>query len=167
MRFWSKGESMQAIVQLFFIVTTKSEACWSIIVGQNPLFISTSLLCPQSLQGPKLNLSRVNFFSRSSPLLLRITQFRSPLPFCRIENTNASLYKSNSHPQIPTPIKHTLSLMDYYEILEHVVSFVTISSLFFKAMNIPETQSFHYLVKQCLWCKTWRSPPLHMGDNSF
>jgi hypothetical protein len=46
MRLWSKGESMQAIVQLFFIVTTKSEACWSIIVGQNPLFISTSLLCP-------------------------------------------------------------------------------------------------------------------------
>ncbi len=92
------------------------------------------------------------FFSRSSPLLLRITQFRSPLPFCRIENTNASSYKSNSHPQIPTPIKHIVSLMDYYEILEHVVSFVMISSLFFKAMNTPETQSFYYLVKQRLWC---------------
>jgi len=40
--------------------------------------------------------------------------------------------------------------MDYYEILEHVVSFVMISSLFFKAMNTPETQSFYYLVKQRL-----------------
>jgi hypothetical protein len=42
--------------------------------------------------------------------------------------------------------------MDYYEILEHVVNFVMISSLFFKAMNTPETQSFYYLVKQRLWC---------------